>query len=81
MHPVPLQRKLYDVASKIIASWCLGKGTRHWVIEHVLQMKKKVGICMGYTLLELGIQLDTVITVFGIHFISTTGADTCHVPL
>ena len=32
----------------------------------------KAGIHMGYTLPELGIQLDTVIAIFGLHSISTT---------
>ena len=35
----------------------------------------KTGIHMGYTLLESGTHLGTVITIFGIHSISTTGPD------
>ena len=36
--------------------------------------EEKIEIPMGYTLLGLGIPLDTVITIFGIHSISTTAA-------
>ena len=43
------------------------KGAQDWGTEHAgVKMKKN----SGYTVLELGIQLDTVITRFGIH--STT---------